>query len=411
MAPGSSDLMALGPNTLKQMAASAHLPLISATWLTPSGDPIFPPWMILQKGELKMAVIGLSDEPTEDLWRTELSYEDPVLATSRAIEEITPPPDLIVALSNLPDEDNDRLAAQVSGLAAILTTRGAAYDEPRRVGDNLIIEVPNRGRYVSVVHIRLASDAGRTLDLERAERLSFRQRDHLQRQVVSLERDRAAHPEQLVQSQTRLSEMDLLLKEQARGYNLAYVDVIPLGTRYDGDTGTREIIQRYKNKILQQAVAKLHSDTRLPDGPPRYVGSGLCVSCHASQFARWALTSHARAWETLVMRDANTDPECVTCHATGFALPGGWAETNTANVRKFKSVQCESCHGAAEAHIEDPRAPLAPVIPATCLSCHDRANSPHFDYQTYLPMASCSPSDSAPPPEPQATDSDKPAQD
>ena len=120
-----------------------------------------------------------------------------------------------------------------------------------------------------------------------------------------------------------------------------------------------------------------------------YASSGACVNCHSDEFARWTLSGHARAWRALLERDATNNPECVACHSTGFGEPGGLGELTAKNIRKFKGVQCEECHGPMKGHPNDPRAKATPVTEQACLRCHDEANSPDFNYEHYLQQATC----------------------
>ena len=56
----------------------------------------------------------------------------------------------------------------------------------------------------------------------------------------------------------------------------------------------------------------------------------------------------------------------------------------------WKGVQCEDCHGPMSAHVADPHANHGKAVTeATCLGCHDPANSPQFNYNTYLRRVSC----------------------
>ena len=58
-------------------------------------------------------------------------------------------------------------------------------------------------------------------------------------------------------------------------------------------------------------------------------------------------------------------------------------------LRSFKGVQCESCHGPLRGHPEDGRVDAHAVTEATCVGCHDAANSPDFDFASYLRRATC----------------------
>ena len=51
---------------------------------------------------------------------------------------------------------------------------------------------------------------------------------------------------------------------------------------------------------------------------------GKCVRCHSQEMSKWSLTKHARAWETLILRGEENNPECIACHSTGYGQPGGF---------------------------------------------------------------------------------------
>jgi hypothetical protein len=52
-----------------------------------------------------------------------------------------------------------------------------------------------------------------------------------------------------------------------------------------------------------------------------------------------------------------------------------------------EDVGCESCHGPGSLHVEGPSADNITARPGqdVCVTCHNRENSPHFDFATYLP--------------------------
>ena len=113
------------------------------------------------------------------------------------------------------------------------------------------------------------------------------------------------------------------------------------------------------------------------------------------------------------------DPECVSCHVTGFGFKEGY--DGTLATRQFRNVNCENCHGPGSADATEPKnkafhpglspwkaAPLDllpnPVTmqqginamtPAEnavylhvidmCAKCHDLDNDPHFKIEAYWP--------------------------
>ncbi len=116
-----------------------------------------------------------------------------------------------------------------------------------------------------------------------------------------------------------------------------------------------------------------------------YSGSEACGVCHESQHETWELTTHARAFSTLVKHGADADGECVSCHVVGFEQPGGFDLTTRA--RELENVGCESCHGRGGPHLS-PGAVAKGDYQSACLACHDTKHSLGFEYATFLPQIS-----------------------
>jgi predicted CXXCH cytochrome family protein len=132
---------------------------------------------------------------------------------------------------------------------------------------------------------------------------------------------------------------------------------------------------------------------REPFNPPPDAISGLlgyyqasskqttCGNCHVGHQRDWATTHHADAYATL--DDRNIDPVarkfCYSCHdvsATGNDLTGeaGW---DVAADPAYQDVQCESCHGPGNAHVQAPEnqaaIPMAKMgadVDESCAACH-----------------------------------------
>ena len=116
-----------------------------------------------------------------------------------------------------------------------------------------------------------------------------------------------------------------------------------------------------------------------------YSGSEVCGVCHPREFETWNMTSHARAFDTLVRHDASTDSECVGCHVVGFEKTGGFEISPP--TRWLENVGCESCHGRGGVHLSPDFAP-AGNYESACISCHDTKHSLGFEYASFLPQVS-----------------------
>ena len=73
-----------------------------------------------------------------------------------------------------------------------------------------------------------------------------------------------------------------------------------------------------------------------------YVGAERCKSCHEAEYAAWAESPHARAFDVLSTTERK-DPRCLSCHTL---VPGDLQQS-------LLGVQCESCHGAARFYTPD----------------------------------------------------------
>lgn len=377
-APGPSDLQVLGTDGIQQ----APLAAISATWADTSGALLLAPSVVLQRQGVRLGVVGLSAQPSDPTLREQLSFIDPVTAARDAAAALPADLDLIVGLGSISDTDAARVAREVPALAAVLTTQGGAYDEPTAPSADsaVLVETPDRGRYLSVLHVQLGTGPQEPLRmLPDAQR--WRERLTLQEQVRALGTPAAREA---------LSASDALFAELGAGRNLAHLDTIPLSEVYDGPAAVASRVGSFEEALIVNAEGVA---SKAPTAfEPGYASSGGCVNCHTQEFARWSFTDHAQsAWLSLVGREATESPECIGCHTTGFGEVGGFGEPTGANLRKFKSVQCEACHGPLRGHPEQDSVHARPVTEATCTGCHDAANSPDFDYATYLPRATCQP--------------------
>jgi mono/diheme cytochrome c family protein len=124
----------------------------------------------------------------------------------------------------------------------------------------------------------------------------------------------------------------------------------------------------------------------VPPGAPadyRVAGSESCATCHAPDQTIWAHSKHGHAWDTIKAKGFHVDSACQQCHTTGYGLPGGF-ESRAATPARV-NVGCESCHGPSLAHVQSPKTRTTFAAADQCVRCHDRENSPLFDYAVYWP--------------------------
>jgi 2',3'-cyclic-nucleotide 2'-phosphodiesterase (5'-nucleotidase family) len=150
------------------------------------------------------------------------------------------------------------------------------------------------------------------------------------------------------------------------------------------DASTAAALAKLTRKInAYNASAFRDSEPAAASGQASYAGSQPCAACHTAAYLWWRDTGHARAYATLQRADKEYNLDCVGCHVTGYGKPGG---ASVGRVEGLAGVGCESCHGAAGGHVENPRdaaRPTTAVAASICRSCHDRGHSPDFDERSY----------------------------
>lgn len=186
---------------------------------------------------------------------------------------------------------------------------------------------------------------------------------------------------------------------------------VPLDSRFAESPDMHNLMVGYQDQLKTLGwdelgiTASLHPRASGEDDPnAKFVGADACGKCHTQAFSVWKGTKHAHATETLVQANPprQFDPECISCHATGWdpehftPFVGGFA--SIAETPLLAGNSCENCHGPGGGHVaaEEARDPkqraemrtlmrlnLAIAEQTTCRQCHDIDNSPDFDFKTY----------------------------
>jgi hypothetical protein len=407
--PGPTDLLALGvEGALRAARRSDVPPMVSASWARADGSLLFPAARVVERDGVKVGVIGLSTGSGAPELRA-LQTLPPEEAVARGLAALDGEDvDLVVVLGSVSDEAADRVAALSPRIGAVLSTKGRQLDPVRQPGAGptspwpetaLVMEAADRGRYLSLLRLRLGSTPEAPLRLLPGEQ-DWKDLHTARRQVTVLETEASeVSPEALERVRTELAAREAAMEEAGRGRNLASGAEVPLAEDLDGPSPVAEIVAGFEREAVLRAASRAAAPP--PPTATGYAASSACISCHTAEFARWSGTDHAQAWASLVARGNRTgtgpgaptapteNPDCVGCHSTGFGEPGGFGELTAANVRRFKAVQCEACHGPLAGHPEAPDVHAKPMGPARCTGCHDPANSPGFDYDSYLRRATC----------------------
>jgi len=295
----------------------------------------------------------------------------PVLAKMKAAK-----PDLLVLLAFTDIEsETKQLAEQFPDFDLIVSAGGSenGSEQPQRVGKTMIIHVGKKGKYVGLVGVYPDAEENR---------LRF-----------------------------ELVELDTY--------------------RFKDDPRMHELMRDYQQLIQDNVHAVFQDVGDVPHhSGAEYVGVESCKDCHKSAYAVWSKSKHAHAYKSLSigrpgMKEnwipRNFDPECLTCHVTGWnpqevtryrsgfqVKPLADAAGKPELYTKLQGQQCENCHGPGSQHVEletkwkaDPdsvddgqlrqsRRDMKRTLEWAdsrngCYRCHDLDNSPNFKFKEYWP--------------------------
>ncbi len=280
------------------------------------------------------------------------------------------------------------------------TTEGVAPLMPRLVGNTQVINVGHKGMNVGLVGV-----------FKTATGLDLRY------QLVPLGEEYLTpeKPDELAKNHPVLQLLEQYTKAVKETKPRGFASLLAKAT--DDKKRGQHVAQ------VQNAKAEL-----------KYVGVQECAKCHANEVKKWGETKHSHAYEALEKYAKRPglrqyDPECLSCHTTGFEYQTGFQ--NEKDTKHLLNNGCENCHGPASGHAKDPTnkdllAALAPwkrgekgnklpplaelekiaALPENergrvqlearvqqlknslnglCMKCHDGDNDPKFDFWTYIP--------------------------
>lgn len=146
------------------------------------------------------------------------------------------------------------------------------------------------------------------------------------------------------------------------------------------DASVRQLLTDFYREVAETSEHKPLFAKQLLEQQARngYVSATACQGCHQQEYLQWSATRHAFAFETLLKKERYFDPNCVSCHTTGFGYQTGFQIGDKASA--FKGVQCETCHGPGKQHVGNPKKDniRSGADTSLCLQCHDTKHSPGF---------------------------------
>lgn len=320
-------------------------PFVSAN-VTVFDDSLVPRFKILDVAGKKIGVTSIVGKSYPDKLPSDgIELADPVQSLKSVMPKLVAAKcDMLILLSHAPKQESEELAKAFPQFHFVVTAGGA--EEPPReaaqvAGTNVrLIEVGHKGMYAAVLGLY----------------------DEPKRQVR--------------------------------------YQRVPLDHRFEDAPEMVEVMASYQEQLKDLGFEGLGLRPQPHPSGHAFVGSAKCSECHTSAHDIWADTLHSHATDTLVNLEVprQYDPECLSCHATGWNPQKYFPyESGYLSLKKTPHLTangCENCHGPGSAHvaaetgdIEADAKKLASLRKEmqvakqadSCLACHDLDNSPAFN--------------------------------
>ena len=421
--PGQADFVVFEPRELVRRSAELDLPLV-ATNLDPAVGAGFRPYLLVRRQGRAAVLLGLVREAGSEERRGKAPVIDPAAAATDAIRraeaDLGRPADLVIAFADGDLRDVRRLLD--GGLDVdVLLVRPEPSDPRRRWFEDgrLVVRADPLGRAYGRIDVAFSGPPGRGLSTGsrsewQLEQVATREEQYLRqarvyRRLEGVVADGGDPAEfqvgpdgvRRLDPSTDIDQVRAGLAETKakRRQGLERASELPDdGHRWwvsqmviHPDVPEDPVVMERLDRFAAGRMEKLRRQRATQAAPPsgEYRGKDGCLDCHPAESADWARSPHSAAWRSLVERGEDDNPDCLPCHTAGFGQPGGFVDP--ARERALLGVQCEACHGPMSLHADQAgRVGFKPdpgllVDEARCLSCHDEANSPRFDYASWLP--------------------------
>lgn len=314
---------------LREMIERFDLPFTNANVRdAETGELILPEYLVVDRNGIKYGLVSVLDPSMKIISMTtrdaQYTVADPVATLRELIPRLREKVDCVVLLGHLGETHTDPLIREVKGIDISVTGHTVrSLNTERVLDDTAIFAAAHEGRYIGRANLFIEKGTGRVMAIDVG--------------VTSLD------------------------------------DAIPADPEMQGK------VDQYKVALEEFRSAKRAAFPRtLGSEKESFLGERACMTCHQDAWKTYINTGHRSAFATIRNKGQSTEPECLSCHTTGYMYQGGYTETAT---NKLTNVQCEACHGYGTEHARDGK--WVAQAKDSCVVCHDQKNSPEFDYATY----------------------------
>ncbi len=404
--------LALGIDYLKDQAETKPLPWLSANLIAPDRkNGFFRPYIIKRVGDLSIGIIGLTKNMPgigEGLPPVRVRKWSDVLPET--VNEIKEKADMVILLSGYPEKTNRQIAEQIQDIHLIIESgRSRSNLPPMLAGNTLITGTGTKGKYLGRLDINWKESrqwAQNTQPMlqwarERLDRINW-QLGRMERRFSNETLGRNQVYQALLEDRKRmtseLTRLEALTEKEERNSSTFSSSFIALQTSLPEDPEIKKIVAGIRTDLNEvgrkkQRMAKSSKSSGRSGIMAGMAGWRTCQGCHPAQTTFWQETQHAHARQTLINIQQDLNPECIICHVTLPTYdPDKVAGQNLlANLADdLYNVGCESCHGPARAHADNPKK-IKPRPPAagTCLTCHTLDHDNMFVFEVKKSSIAC----------------------
>ncbi len=316
--------LALGLNFLKELEKKYDIPFVSANIVNDKKELLFKPYVIKTIDNIKVGIIGIMGntpdvaKPFEEIVGTTLSVLDPIETVTAKVAELKDKVDFVVVLTHQHMGRNWIIARKINGVDVVVGGHHKQrLDTPYEANNTYIVQVGEKGQYQGMMVIEKAADGTKT----------------------------------------------------------ATNTLIPFNDKIADDAKVKAMIDDF-NKEVNKLYTVPSGATAKEEAVTLKAAS--CNECHTDAYEVWQKSKHAKAFQTLVDKQRQVNPDCLVCHTVRFEETGGF--TMKAQEKELRNVQCESCHGDRTEHLKDP-SNVSQVKPGVqlCLKCHTEHRCPDFE--------------------------------
>jgi len=396
------DAMAVGPYDLAgglDLLIDSRMegtPWISTDLVDKSGDPVFPPWIIREKDGSRIGILGLTGKTRLPAGYAVRHWGQ---ALAQYVEALFPACDFLILLSNLDDAANTAIAEAYPQIQLIISaSRTAGNVVPRLYNNTVFTQSHLRGKYLGILNVTWPNHA------------IWRDTPASAPAVVPalfdlLEKGAAGGGEEPVRQKTLrlMTALGAIQTPDDKPVGGSYTySFMSLSEQIRDTEWVKGRIRQLKaeiaaaNRTVQEKSghAPATGTSAAPSKTQPFAGAESCRQCHAAQYRKWRKTAHADSVASLVREQQQYNPSCLACHVTrdmtGTAMPQPALDLLRLP-DSLKTVGCESCHGAGQAHIDAGGGTdtLRPVSRATCTACHTEEMDSEFSFQERLARLGC----------------------